>query len=599
MGQRMRFKRTHRCGELRPAQAGQVVVVQGWVHRRRDHGGLVFIDLRDRYGLVQLVLNPEEHPALRAEADQLRNEWVLGVRGQLVRREAGRENADLPTGEVEVQVHELEVLSAARPLPFEVNRETEVDEAVRLKYRYLDLRRERLKNNVITRHQVVRTIREYLDARDFIEVETPILIKSTPEGARDYLVPSRIHPGQFYALPQSPQQLKQLLMVAGLDRYYQIARCFRDEDSRADRQPEFSQLDLEMSFVDEGDVMDLIEGLYTRLVEHCSERRLRFSPFPRITYREALARFGSDKPDLRFGVELADVSSVLQGSQFNAFAGALAGGGAIQAIAAPGWGELSRKDTDALIEQAKQWGAKGLVTLAVEPDGQTLRGGVARFVAPAEAAALIAATKAAPGDLLLLVADAAPVAASVLGRLRLEVGRRCGLVNDNELAFVWITDFPLLEWLPDQQRWHAMHNPFSSPEPASEEALEGDPAGVGAKQYDLACNGYEVGGGSVRIHRAPLQNAVFKLLGLSDEQIREQFGHMLEAFDYGAPPHGGIAMGIERTVMLMVDEDNIRQVMAFPKNQAAMDLLMQAPSPVALDQLQELHLRLDEVEARS
>ena len=565
----------------------------GWVHRRRDHGGLIFIDLRDRSGLLQVVIDPSEAPEAHRVASEARNEYVLAVRGPIVRRAAGRENPDTATGEVELHAQDIELLNPARPLPFEVNREVDVDESVRLKYRYLDLRRERLRHNVITRHQVVKTMRDYLDARDFVEIETPILIKSTPEGARDYLVPSRIHPGEFYALPQSPQQLKQILMVAGLDRYYQIARCFRDEDLRAERQPEFTQLDLEMSFVDEGDVMDLIEGLYIEIAERCSHRTLLFKPFPRLPYEEALRRFGSDKPDMRFGVELIDLSADLSGSGFKAFSSVIEAGGQVKGIVSPGWGSLSRKETDGLIGQAKQFGAKGLVTLAVEADGSSVRGGAAKFLAAEEVARVLKRTEARAGDLLLIVADQPEVVANALGRLRLEVGRRAGLIDDQRLAFVWITGFPLLEWLPDEQRWHAMHNPFSAPATFDVEALKANPAGMGARQYDLACNGYEVGGGSVRIHKAPVQKAVFELLGLSEEQIQEQFGHVLEAFEYGAPPHGGIAMGVERTVMLMVDEPNIREVMAFPKNQAAQDLLMQAPSPVTAKQLHELGLQLE------
>ncbi|MHB8618005.1 MAG: aspartate--tRNA ligase [Chloroflexota bacterium] len=590
----MRFKRTHRCGDLRASDAGQTVNVMGWVHRRRDHGSLIFIDLRDRYGLVQVVINPAEAPQAHASAGEARNEFVLAVHGRVVRRDSGRENADLPTGDIEIQADDIEILNPARPLPFDVNKDVDVDESLRLKYRYLDLRRERLKSNIVARHNVVTGIREYLNARDFVEIETPILIKSTPEGARDYLVPSRVHPGEFYALPQSPQQLKQILMVAGMDRYYQIARCFRDEDLRADRQPEFTQLDLEMSFVDEDDVMSLVEGLYTHLAERCSHRKLLSKPFPRLSYKEAMSRFGSDKPDMRFGVELVDLSVAFAGTSFNAFSSALAGGGTIKAIVAPGWAGSSRKETDALIEQAKQFGAKGLVTLGVQDNGKTLSGGAAKFLSAAEVASVLAATGAGAGDLLLMVADRPEIVADVLGRLRLEVGRRAGLIDDQVLAFGWITGFPLLEWLPEDGRWHAMHNPFSSPATDDVAALKADPAGAGAKQYDLVCNGYEVGGGSARIHQAPVQKAVFELLGLNEREIQEQFGHMLEAFEYGAPPHGGIATGIERTVMLMVDETNIREVMAFPKNQAAMDLLMQAPSPVGLKQLEELHLAVTE-----
>ncbi len=586
------MKRTHRCGELRAANVDQAVNIMGWVHRRRDHGGLIFIDLRDRTGLVQVVVDPQHAPAAHAVANEARAEFVLAVRGRVLMREAGRDNPNLATGQVEVHADEIELLNPARPLPFEVNRDVDVDESVRLKYRYLDLRRDRLKRNILVRHRIVKTMRDYLDAHDFTEIETPNLIKSTPEGARDYLVPSRIHPGEFYALPQSPQQMKQLLMVAGLDRYYQLARCFRDEDLRAERQPEFTQLDIEMSFADESDVMELVEGLYTRIAEECSERTLLFKPFQRLPYEEAIRRFGSDKPDMRFGVELVDLSEDVLGTQFNAFASVLASGGQVKAIVAPGWAALSRKETDALIEQAKQFGAKGLVTLGVGDDGETVHGGAAKFLTPDEVKRIIARSQARPSDMLLIVADQPATVADVLGRLRLDVGRRCGLIDDSKLAFVWVTGFPLLEWLPDEGRWHAMHNPFSAPVVMEVEALKAEPGSIGARQYDLACNGYEVGGGSVRIHKAEVQKAVFELLGLSEDEIREQFGHMLEAFEYGAPPHAGIATGLERTVMLMVDEPNIREVMAFPKNQSAQDLLMQAPSPVTAKQLEELHLQL-------
>jgi len=586
----MRFKRTHRCGELRASDTGQTVNVMGWVHRRRDHGGLIFIDLRDRGGLIQVVVDPQAAPEAHAIANEARSEFVLAVRGPVLKREAGRENPNLATGDVEVHAKEIELLNAAKPLPFEVNREVDVDESVRLKYRYLDLRRDRLRHNIEVRHQVVKTMRDYLDERGFVEIETPILTKATMEGARDYLVPSRVHPGQFYALPQSPQQIKQILMVAGMDRYYQIARCFRDEDLRGDRQPEFTQLDLEMSFVDRQDVIETVEGLYVEIAERCSERKLMAKPFPRFTYHEALRRWGSDKPDLRFGVELVDLSEDVKGTQFNAFAAVLASGGTVKGIVAPGWASLTRKDTDALIDQAKQWGAKGLVTLAVEADG--LRGGAAKFLAEEETRRIVKRSGAKVGDMLLIVADEPLRTADVLGRLRLEVGRRCGLIDDSLLGFCWIVGFPLLEWLPDENRWTFMHNPFCSPVVMDSDAIRADPGGIGSNQYDLACNGYEVGGGSIRIHRPDIQRTVYELMGYSPEETDASIGHMLEAFEYGAPPHGGIATGIERTVMLMVDEPNIREVMAFPKNQSAQDLLMQAPSPVTQKQLDELQLRL-------
>jgi aspartyl-tRNA synthetase len=433
-------------------------------------------------------------------------------------------------------------------------------------------------------------MRDYLDARGFVEIETPILTKATMEGARDYLVPSRVHAAEFYALPQSPQQIKQILMVAGMDRYYQIARCFRDEDLRGDRQPEFTQLDLEMSFVDREDVIETVEGLYIEIAEQCSHRKLMSKPFPRFTYEEALRRWGSDKPDLRFGVELVDLSEEVKGTQFNAFAAVLASGGHVKGIVAPGWASLTRKETDALIDQAKQWGAKGLVTLAVEADG--LRGGAAKFLAEDETRRIVERSGAKIGDMLLIVADEPLRTADVLGRLRLEAGRRCNLIDNNVLAFCWIKDFPLLEWVPDENHWTFMHNPFCSPVVMDSDAIRANPGGILSNQYDLACNGYEVGGGSIRIHKPDVQRTVYELMGYNAEETEASIGHMLEAFEYGAPPHGGIATGIERTVMLMVDEPNIREVMAFPKNQSAQDLLMQAPSPVAPKQLAELHIAL-------
>ena len=586
----MRFKRTHRCGDLRATDAGQAINVMGWVHRRRDHGGLIFIDLRDRSGLIQIVVDPEAAPEAHAIANEARAEFVLAVRGPLLKREAGRENPNLATGEVEVHAQEIELLNTAKPLPFEVNRDADVEESVRLKYRYLDLRRDRLRDNIVTRAKVVRTMRDYLDARGFVEIETPILTKATMEGARDYLVPSRVHPAEFYALPQSPQQIKQILMVAGIDRYYQIARCFRDEDLRGDRQPEFTQLDLEMSFVDREDVIETVEGLYIEIAERCSQRKLMSKPFPRFTYEDALRRWGSDKPDLRFGVELVDLSEDVKGTQFNAFASVLASGGQVKAIVAPGWAALTRKETDALIDQAKQWGAKGLVTLAVEAGG--LRGGAAKFLAEDETRRIVERSGANIGDMLLIVADQPLCTADVLGRLRLEVGRRGGLIDNNVLAFCWIKDFPLLEWVPEENHWTFMHNPFCSPVVMESDAIRANPGGILSNQYDLACNGYEVGGGSIRIHKPDVQRTVYELMGYGPEETEASIGHMLEAFEYGAPPHGGIATGIERTVMLVVDEPNIREVMAFPKNQSAQDLLMEAPSPVAQKQLDELHLRL-------
>ncbi|HEU0168481.1 MAG TPA: aspartate--tRNA ligase [Chloroflexota bacterium] len=584
----MKFKRTHRCGDLRLTDAGQTATVMGWVHRRRDHGSLIFIDLRDRSGLVQVVIDPSDAPEAHAIANEARAEYVLAVRGKVVRREDGRENPNLPTGEIEVHTQDIELLNTSKPLPFEVNKDADVDESLRLRYRYLDLRREKLKDIIVTRAKVVRTMRDYLDEHGFVEIETPILTKATMEGARDYLVPSRVYPGSFYALPQSPQQLKQILMVSGMDRYYQIARCFRDEDLRADRQPEFTQLDLEMSFVDREDVLQLVEGLYVRIAETCSPRTLMVKPFPRYSYEEAMRRWGSDKPDLRFGVELVDLSDDVRSTSFNAFASVLASGGVVKGIVAPGWASLTRKETDALIEQAKQFGAKGLVTLAVEADG--LKGGAAKFLAEDEAKRIVQRAGAQVGDMLLIVADQPALTADVLGRLRLEVGRRSGLIDDSQLAFCWIVDFPLMEWVPEEGHWTFMHNPFCSAQTSDVEAIRADPGGTPSNQYDLACNGMEMGGGSIRIHKPEVQRVIYELMGYGPEEIEASIGHMLEAFEYGAPPHGGIATGLDRTVMMMVNDFNIRDVIAFPKNQAAQDLLMQAPSPVGRKQLDELHL---------
>ncbi|MSQ24366.1 MAG: aspartate--tRNA ligase [Chloroflexi bacterium] len=584
------MRRTHRCGDLTASHAGQHAILQGWVHRQRDHGGLIFIDLRDRAGIVQVVFNPEITPDAHKVASEAHGEYVLEIEGPVSLRPAGTENSDLPTGAIEVVAIRAEVLNPSLPLPFEVSRDADLDESLRLRYRYLDLRRERMKNNIVTRAKVVKTMRDYLDERGFIEIETPILTKSTLEGARDYLVPSRVHPGEFYALPQSPQQLKQILMVAGLDRYYQIARCFRDEDQRGDRQPEFTQLDLEMSFVERNDVLELMEELYIRIAETCSQRKLMAKPFPRYSYEEALRRWGSDKPDLRFGVELVDLSDEVGETTFNAFSAVLAAGGVVKGIVAPGWASLTRKETDALIDQAKQFGAKGLVTLAVEADG--LRGGAAKFLSEQETGRIVARSGASLGDMLLIVADQPLVAADVLGRLRLEVGRRCNLIDDNLLAFGWIIDFPLMEWLPEENRWTFMHNPFCSAIVMDADAIRANPGGIASNQYDLACNGYEVGGGSIRIHKPEIQRVIYELMGYSKEETEASIGHMLEAFEYGAPPHGGIATGLERTVMLMVDEPNIREVMAFPKNQSAQDLLMNAPSGVDERQLRDLHIGL-------
>lgn len=586
--------RTHTCGELNTDHVGQHVVLAGWVHRRRDHGGLIFFDLRDRYGLTQVVCDPERSPEAHRVASEIRSEYVLQVSGPVVRRLPGTENPNLSTGQIEVAATKVEILSPSRTTPFPISGDTaQVDESLRLKYRYLDLRRPKLRDNMILRHRVVKAMRDYLDERDFLEIETPILMKSTPEGARDYLVPSRLYAGEFYALPQSPQQLKQLLMVAGLDRYFQIARCFRDEDQRADRQPEFTQLDLEMSFVSEDDVMLLIEDLLIFLVEKLTNKRIKQKPFPRLSFLHAMDRYGTDHPDVRFDLPLVEISDLAAAGNFGVFHNALAAQGIVKGIRVPGAGGYSRREIDELTEFAKTLGAKGLVSLALLSDGE-IKSPLTRFMAAEEVQAIIARMEGQPGDLLLFVADSAKICNDVLFRLRSMLAERLHLIDPEEMAFCWVVDFPLLHYDEETQRFEAEHNPFSGMDESHIERLDSDPLHVRAKQYDIICNGYEIGGGSVRINVAALQHKVFSLMKMSDEQIKEQFGHMLEAFDFGAPPHGGIALGLDRLVMLMADEENIREVVAFPKTQSAQDLLMGAPSPVDDKQLRELHLRLRE-----
>jgi len=581
--------RTHTCGALRTADAGARVVLQGWVHRRRDHGGLIFIDLRDRYGLTQLVFNPSVAPQAHETASALRSEYVVTAEGTVGRRPSGTENPHLRTGEIEVTVDQLTVLNASRTPPFYINEDAPVDEALRLKYRYLDLRRQRLRDTILLRHRVVKFMRDYLDARGFVEVETPILTKSTPEGARDYLVPSRLQPGEFYGLPQSPQQFKQLLMVAGMDRYFQIARCFRDEDQRADRQPEFTQLDVEMSFVDENDVTGLIEDLYTELIEQVSTKRILRKPFPRITYADALARYGSDRPDLRFDLQLVDVSKLLGGSGFGVFRSAVEAGGVVKGILAPGCAGWSRRETDALVELARAFGAKGLATAAWTPEG--VRSPFRQHVGDETMEQLRRAFGAEEGDVVALVADQEGVANAVLHRLRDHLGEKLGLADEKVLSLCWVVDFPLLERDEETGHWTFTHNPFCAPKDSDISLLDTDPGKALSKQYDLVCNGFEIGGGSVRIHRPELQAKIYELMGYSPEQTRAAIGTMLEAFEFGAPPHGGIATGLDRLIAILGSERSIREAIAFPKNQAAQDLMMGAPSPIPAKNLAELHIR--------
>ncbi len=583
--------RTHTCGELRAEDVGKTVTLAGWVHRRRDHGGLIFVILRDREGTVQVVFDPSVSREAHQIASQLRSEYVIQVEGEVVRRPEGQENPAMSTGEIEVLVHEVEVLNEARTPPFYVEGEAPGEEALRMRYRYLDLRRPQMQRKLMLRHRVVAFIRRFLDARGFVEIETPILIKRTPEGARDYLVPSRIHPGQFYALPQSPQQLKQLLMVAGFDRYYQIARCFRDEDPRADRQPEFTQLDLEMSFVEQDDVLQLTEELFTELVEEVSSKRILFKPFPRLSYEEALQKYGTDKPDKRFGMLLTDLSDLVADSEFRVFSSAVAEGGQVKGIRVPGCADYSRKQLDELGELAKQHGAQGLISLALTEEG--VRSTVAKHLSSEVLDAIVARMGAETGDLVLIVAGGSHVVGEALGQVRLEMGERLGLRDDEVLAFVWIVDMPLFEWKEEEHRWDSMHHPFTAPVEEDLSLLDTDPGAVRAQAYDIACNGVEIGGGSIRIHSRATQEKIFSILGLSAEETQSQFGHLLEAFEYGTPPHGGIAPGIDRLVMVLAGEHNIREVMAFPKTTTAVDLMFDAPSPVSDEQLKELHLRLD------
>jgi aspartyl-tRNA synthetase len=594
--------KTHSCGELSKKDVGSQVTLAGWVDRRRDHGGLIFIDLRDREGVVQVVFNPETSASCHKIASEMRSEYVVRVSGEVALRPQGTENPKLPTGDIEVIAHNTAILNSSKTPPFYINEDVEVEESLRLKYRYLDLRRARMKENLLLRHRVVKFMRDFLDARGFVEVETPILIKSTPEGARDYLVPSRLHPGKFYALPQSPQQLKQLLMVAGVEKYFQIARCFRDEDTRADRQPEFTQLDLEMSFIEEEDILKLMEELLTSTVEAIKPEMRVIKPFPRLTYAEAMERYGVDKPDLRFGLELGDLTDIAAQSDFSVFRSAIAQGGRVKGICAPGCGNYTRRQLDELNKLVQSLGVEGVVTISLGTAGGSLsdlsikmvKSIAARFLSLDQIKQMAHRLGADMGDLLLIVAGNPKLVDMTLSQLRLEMGRRLKLADPNLLAFVFVVDFPLFERNEETGRWEPMHHPFTAPRDEDVSLLDSAPERVRGKHYDFVCNGFEIAGGSIRIHTSELQGRVFKLLGYSAGEINERFGHLLEAFDYGAPPHGGIAPGIDRIVMLLAGEETIREVIAFPKNQSAADLTFNAPSSVSEEQLAELHLRLQE-----
>ncbi|KON70227.1 aspartate--tRNA ligase [Peribacillus butanolivorans] len=583
------FGRTYFNGEVTEAAIGEKVTLKGWVQKRRDLGGVIFIDLRDRSGVVQVVFNPDISAEALATAEKIRNEYVLDIQGTVIKRDEANFNPNVSTGTIEVQAESVTILNEAKTPPFIIDERTDVSEDIRLKYRYLDLRRPAMFETLKMRNQTTKAIRDYLDGEGFLDIETPILTKSTPEGARDYLVPSRVHEGEFYALPQSPQIFKQLLMVAGFERYYQIARCFRDEDLRADRQPEFTQIDIETSFMGQEDIIKTAENMMAKVMKDVKGLDVTL-PFPRMTYNEAMSRYGSDKPDTRFEMELKDVSEIVKDSDFKVFTGAVANGGQVKAIVVKGGNaDYSRKDIDALAEFAAIYGAKGLAWLKVEEDG--VKGPIAKFFAE-DQQQLVAVLEAEVGDLILFVADKKSIVADALGALRIKLGKERGLIDQSKFNFLWVTDWPLLEYDEEEGRYYAAHHPFTMPFREDLEKLESDPASVRAQAYDLVLNGYELGGGSLRIFERDVQEKMFKVLGFTEEEANAQFGFLMDAFEYGTPPHGGIALGLDRMVMLLAGRTNLRDTIAFPKTASASDLLVDAPSTVSDKQLAELSLRL-------
>ncbi|AIQ54324.1 aspartate--tRNA ligase [Paenibacillus sp. FSL R7-0331] len=583
------MSRSHHCGQLTPEQIGQTVTLNGWVQTRRDLGGVLFIDLRDRSGIVQIVFNPDYSGEALQIADKVRSEYVLSVKGTVVKRDEETVNRNLPTGEIEVQITEIEVLNAAKTPPFFIEDGVEVDESLRMKYRYLDLRRPEMHKTLLLRSKAAKIFRDFLDGEGFIDVETPILTKSSPEGARDYLVPSRVHEGEFFALPQSPQIYKQLLMVGGIERYYQIARCFRDEDLRADRQPEFTQVDIETSFVPQDELLGMMETLMQRLLKETIGVDVAV-PFQRLTYAEAIGKYGSDKPDLRFGLELVEMNDIVAGSGVKVFASVIEKGGEVKVLNAKGCGTWTRKEIDDLGPYAARYGAKGLAWIQVK-DGE-FKGPIVKFFTEEEIAAVKERTGAEEGDLLLFSADTKKVVADVLGALRLKIGRQLGLIDDSVFKFAWVTEFPLLGYDEEQKRYVAEHHPFTRPMDEDLHLFDTDPGAIRAQAYDIVLNGYEVGGGSQRIYKRDVQEKMFEALGFSPEVAYEKFGYLMDAFEYGTPPHGGIAFGFDRLVMLLAGRTNLRETIAFPKTASATDLLMDAPSPVDAVQLEQLHIKL-------